>query len=236
MDHPSAPIQVAVCEDNDALRDILVSVLPKFGLRVFGVGSAEALDRLLQEREVDIVVLDLGLPGEDGLSAAARLRRERPSLGIVMLTARALLDDRIRGMNQGADLYFVKPVDMAELAASISSLHRRLAQAKPRQQRPWKLLRGRGVLEAPTGVAIDLTENERLILTRLLQAPGVPVDREELLRALVWPSDSKAYQRLASIVSRLRAKVVEAAPEDAFPLRTIHGTGYVFRMDEDAQP
>ena len=236
MDHSSAPIQVAVCEDNDALRDILVSVLPKFGLRVFGVGSAEALDRLLQERPVDIVVLDLGLPGEDGLSAAARLRREHPNLGIVMLTARALLEDRIRGLNQGADLYFVKPVDMAELAAALTSLHRRVVQLKARPHQPWKLARGRGVLEAPTGTAISLTESERLILARLLQSPGLPVDRDELVRALAWPDDAKVYQRLASSISRLRAKVVAAVPEEAFPLRTIHGTGYVFRMDEDAQP
>lgn len=236
MSEFTPPIQVAVCEDNDALRDILVSVLPKFGLRVFGVGSAEALDRLLQEREIDIVVLDLGLPGEDGLSAAARLRRERPSLGIVMLTARALLDDRIRGMNQGADLYFVKPVDMAELAASLASLHRRVLQLKARPRQPWRLARGRGVLEAPSGVAINLTESECLILARLFQSPGLPLDREELVSALAWPSDIKVYQRLASIISRLRAKVVEAVPEEAFPLRTIHGTGYVFRMDEDPQP
>ena len=232
MDHSFAPIQVAVCEDNDALRDILVSVLPRFGLRVFGVGSSEALDRLLQERPVDIVVLDIGLPGEDGLSAAARLRRERPHLGIVMLTARALLDDRIRGMHQGADLYFVKPVDMAELAASLTSLHRRLAQAKPRLRQPWKLSPGRGVLEAPDGTAIDLTENERLILTRLLADPGASVDREELLRALSWQEDDRVYQRLASTVSRLRAKVAAAAPEDAFPLRTLRNTGFAFRVDE----
>ena len=236
MTDPSTPIQVAVCEDNDALRDILVSVLPRFGLRVFGVGSSEALDRLLQERPVDIVVLDIGLPGEDGLSAAARLRRERPHLGIVMLTARALLDDRIRGMQQGADLYFVKPVDMAELAAALTSLHRRLAQAKPPLRQPWKLLRGRGVLEAPDGTAIDLTENERLILACLLADPGTSVDREELIRALHWEGSEKVYMRLASAVSRLRAKVAGAAPEDAFPLRTLHGTGYAVRLDEDPQP
>jgi len=233
MEHPSAPIQVAVCEDNDALRDILVSVLPRFGLRVFGVGSSEALDRLLQERPVDIVVLDIGLPGEDGLSAAARLRQERPELGIVMLTARALLDDRIRGMHQGADLYFVKPVDMAELAASLTSLHRRLAQARPRARRPWKLSKGRGVLEAPDGTPIDLTENERIILTRLLAAPGGAVDREELLQALHWEAGDRAYMRLASAVSRLRAKVAAAAPDDDFPLRTLRNTGFAFRVDEE---
>jgi len=233
MEHPSAPIQVAVCEDNDALRDILVSVLPRFGLRVFGVGSSEALDRLLLERPVDIVVLDIGLPGEDGLSAAARLRQERPELGIVMLTARALLDDRIRGMHQGADLYFVKPVDMAELAASLTSLHRRLAQARPRARRPWKLSKGRGVLEAPDGTPIDLTENERIILTRLLAAPGGAVDREELLQALHWEAGDRAYMRLASAVSRLRAKVAAAAPDDDFPLRTLRNTGFAFRVDEE---
>ena len=236
MTDPSTPIQVAVCEDNDALRDILVTLLPKFGHRVFGVGSSEALDRLLEERTVDIVVLDVGLPGEDGFSTAARLRQERPHLGIVMLTARVQTEDRIRGMNQGADLYFTKPVDMAELAAALGSLHRRLAQQHPQRPRTWRLSAGRGVLESPSGTALDLTENERIILGRLLAEPGAPVDRADLIRALSWPEGDRAYQRLASTISRLRTKAAASAPEDAFPLRTLHGTGYAFRVEGDSAP
>lgn len=236
MTTPQPQIEVAVCEDNDALRDILVSVLPKFGLRVYGVASAEALDRLLAERGVDLVVLDIGLPGEDGFSAATRLRIERPDLGIVMLTARALVDDRIRGLNQGADLYFVKPVDMGEFAAALTSLHRRVAQIKAKPSQLWKLSKGLGVLEAPNGTVIDLTENERLILSRMLAIPGAIVDREDLLLALNWEGNEKAYQRLASAISRLRSKVAQAAPDQALPLRTLHGTGYVFRVEDGLDP
>lgn len=236
MADPKAPIEVAICEDNDALRDILASVLPKFGLRVFGVSSAEALDHLLAKREVDLVVLDIGLPGEDGLSAAARLRIDRPHLGIVMLTARAQVDDRIRGLTQGADLYLVKPVDLGELAAALMSLHRRVAQSKALTRQAWKLSRGLGVLESPGGAAIDLSENERLILARLLDAQGAIVGREDLLGALAWGWNEKAYQRLASTISRLRAKAAQADPGHAFPLRTFHGIGYAFRVEEEPAP
>lgn len=232
----SGPIQVAVCEDNDALRDILVSVLPKFGLRVFGVGSSEALDCLLAEREVDLVVLDVGLPGEDGFSAAARLRIERPHLGIVMLTARAVLEDRIRGLNQGADLYFVKPVDMAELAAALTSLHRRVLQLKQRPRRSWRFRPLARTLETPRGHVVELTDNENRILERLLQEPGAVVDRELLIESLDWALDAKTYQRLATTVSRLRAKVAQRAPEEPLPLRTQHGSGYAFRAERDLEP
>ena len=229
-------IQVAVCEDNDALRGILTSVLPEFGIRVFGVSSAEALDRLLVEREVDLVILDIGLPGEDGFSASARLLHERPHLGIVMLTARTLVADRVQGLNQGADLYFTKPVDMEELAASLFSLQRRLGRNVVQPVRPWELHQSQFSLEAPTGVVVELTANEVLLLARLMEVPGTRVDREELYRALDWPSDDNTENRMGTLISRLRSKVSQAIPAFPFPLRTLHGFGYMFKTDQVPKP
>ena len=236
MTKPEAPIRVAVCEDDDDYRDILLYGLRKLGLQAFGVSSSEALDHLLAEREVDLVVLDIGLPGEDGFSAAARLRQERPQLGIAMLTARIMVEDRIRGLNQGADLYFLKPVDLGELAAALASLHRRLAARTTKPTRPWHLAKGRAVLETPDGVAVALTEPELHLLGRLLTTPGTTVERADLLLALGWPQDDKADHRLATVISRLRSKVSRATPAYILPLRARHGTGYVFAVEEDPAP
>ena len=119
------PIDVIVCDDNHIMRDLLGEVLRAHGLRVQGAASAEALDRLLAEQPVRLVVLDVGLPGEDGLSVAARLRTSHPHLGLVILTARSEPKDRDRAMAAGADFYFVKPFDTAELAAALLSLYGR---------------------------------------------------------------------------------------------------------------
>jgi DNA-binding response OmpR family regulator len=236
MTEPEAPIRVAVCEDDADYRDILLYGLTKLGLRAYGVPSSEALDCLLAERDVDLVVLDIGLPGEDGFSAAQRLRHERPHLGIVMLTARVLVDDRIRGLNQGADLYFVKPVDLGELAAALASLHRRIAPIKTKPARPWRLSKGRSVLETPDGLTVALTDPELQLLERLLATPGTTVERAELLLALGWAPDDKADHRLATVISRLRTKVASATPAFILPLRARHGTGYAFLVDEEPAP
>jgi DNA-binding response OmpR family regulator len=118
-------IDVIVCDDNHIMRSLLSEVLLGYGLRVHGVASAEALDQQLADKHVDLVLLDVGLPDEDGLSVAARLRLAHPHLGIVMLTARDEEPGRTRAMAQGADHYFVKPFDTAELAAALIGLHAR---------------------------------------------------------------------------------------------------------------
>ena len=232
MAQAESPIQVAVCEDDDDLREILVSGLPHFGLRTFGVGSVEALDHLLAQREVDLLVLDIGLPGEDGFSAARRLRAERPGLGIAILTARALVDDRIRGLNLGADFYFVKPVDLRELAAALKNLYRRVAQDRTPPPRSWRLLKGRAVLETPEGLQVDLTHSEQRLLTCLLAEPGQARSRDELFLCLGWDYGGTADRRLETTLSRLRTKVTQAGATNPLPLRARHGVGYAFLVDE----
>jgi DNA-binding response OmpR family regulator len=83
---------------------------------------------------------------------------------------------------------------------------------------------------------VDLTANEALLLARLMEAPDTRVDREELYRSLDWPADDKAENRLGTLISRLRTKVSQAVPDISFPLRTLHGSGYVFKTDQVPKP
>ncbi|WP_306590383.1 response regulator transcription factor [Geothrix sp. 21YS21S-4] len=226
----AARIRVVVCEDDDDLRDILLVGLPDFGMAAWGVSSAEALETFFAAREADILVLDLGLPGEDGFSAARRLRQERPALGILMLTARGQVEDRVRGLAGGADLYFVKPVDLRELAGAIKSLHRRLSQrpAAEAPVAPWRLDRAGSVVFSPSGTPISLTASEFRVLVRLMAEPGKTFKHDDLLGLLGWDADAGSKHRLEALVSRLRKKAKEACPGEAFPLRARHGEGYAF--------
>ena len=211
------------------MREYLVSGLARLGLTVIGVPDGPALDAHLETQVTDIVILDIGLPGEDGYSIAARLRRLRPHLGIIMLTARAQTDDRVQGMDSGADLYFAKPVDLRELASAIGSLFRRLSLGQPGANPVgWQLDALHSVLITPTGRAIALTDNELRFLTPLLEQAGQVVDRNLLSQALEQIPDAHAGRRMETMLSRLRSKVLQASPEEPLPVRARHGRGYAF--------
>jgi two-component system OmpR family response regulator len=209
------------------MREYIVTGLAHFGIAVLGVPSGRELDQAMQEQEPEIVILDIGLPDEDGYSIAERLRTERPRVGIIMLTARDQVDDRVKGLDCGADLYFAKPVDMRELASAIGSLHRRLA-VPITQGDNWRLDALKSCLVTPAGTVIHLSDNELRFLVPLLENPGAVVDREDLLRALEQRSDIYAMRRLETMVSRLRSKVQKASPGEPLPVRARHGRGYAF--------
>src|SRR5688500_16650364 len=120
--------QIAVVEDDEEFRELMVSDLSSRGFAVVGMDSAEALYRYLSIRRCHIVVLDVGLPGEDGYSVARHLR-QMSSVGIIMLTGRGDAGDMARGFDTGADLYLIKPVDLDVLASAVTSLQRRLVSA-----------------------------------------------------------------------------------------------------------
>jgi DNA-binding response OmpR family regulator len=224
--------RVYACEDSALMREYIVCGLAHFGISILDVPNGWALDQAMDEQEPDIVILDIGLPGEDGYSIAARLRRERPQVGIIMLTARDQIDDRVKGLDCGADVYFAKPVDMRELASAIGSLHRRLSVLAP-QGDHWRLDAMKSCLVTPTGIPVDLTDNELRFLIPLLRRPGLVVDREDLLQALDQKSDIYAMRRLETMVSRLRAKVQKASPGEPLPVRARHGRGYAFLSEAD---
>lgn len=227
-----APVEIRViaCEDDADLREILLRGLGYFGITVATVADGISLDKALQESLFDIALLDIGLPGENGLSIASRLRRTFPTLGIVILTARGDTGDRIRGFEGGADLYMTKPVDLRELASALKSLYRRLHPVVPIS---WELTDNDVRLITPKGVRIELTERESVVLKKMLTHAGQTVSREVLYRLLDLPDDANSARRLETMVSRLRAKVRETSGGEMIPLRARHGSGYVLLTGDD---
>ncbi|MGH8043577.1 MAG: response regulator transcription factor [Stenotrophomonas sp.] len=228
-----AGLQVWVVEDDPELRALLLDDLAWRGATVRGLGSAEALYRALLSDRCDIVVLDVGLPGEDGYAVASHLRASA-SIGIVMLTGRGDARDMALGLNQGADLYLVKPPDMDVLAAGLHSLRRRLPTASPAPAIAapaprWRLADDDWTLHAPTAATLALTVMERGVLQRLFEAAGAAVTREQLIANLTdapWDFDP---HRLDVLVHRLRTRVRSATGVE-LPIRALRGQGYLLTV------
>lgn len=122
--------EVLVVEDDDHYRELVVSSLKLSGLGCRGFACSAELEAALSEQKADVVILDLNLGEEDGLVIAQELRETRPDIGIIMMTVRGMVEQRIEGLLVGADAYLVKPVDIRELAGVIRNLYRRLVEAR----------------------------------------------------------------------------------------------------------
>ena len=226
-----AAIRLVVCEDDRELRNILLTGLPHFGIDARGVADGTALDAVLLDHRPTVVVLDIGLPGEDGLAIARRLRAVGgPPMGIIMLTARGSLDDRLEGLKDGADVYFVKPVDLRELAFAVRNLHRRVSPVSTEEPAEgiYTLDTLHSQLNLPSGEQVVLTATELRILQALALKPGEVVERIDLLKSLRLPMDLPGMQRLETQISRLRSKVRLKSTSDPLPLHARHGVGYAF--------
>jgi DNA-binding response OmpR family regulator len=216
--------RIIVVEDEPVLRDNLIIGLTACGFKVRGVADGRSLDSAMAEQLADVVVLDLGLSGEDGVDIAKRLRG-RPELGLIMVTARSSADDRVLGLESGADCYFVKPVNIAELAVAIRNLERRLVK---RPDTAWQLNVAASRLGTPQGISVFLTDQECSLLALLLSKTGVNVAYQEIFLALGQPDDIYAKARLEVLVSRLRSKVLKADITSPLPIKARHSIGYIF--------
>jgi DNA-binding response OmpR family regulator len=216
--------RILVVEDNPDLLDDVVFELRHAGFEVQGAVSGAACRRLVASFEPHVLVLDLGLPDEDGLALARWLRTTRPQLGIVMLTARTSLRERLAGHEGGADHYLCKPVDAEELVAVLHSLERRLRLS---DLPAWSLDLQQLQLRDPGGHVSALNAVEARILATLARVPLRQANRRELVEAL--GEDWLLYdeRRLEAVMSRLRRKIAEATGGEA-PLRTLRGFGYGF--------
>lgn len=225
------PARVVVVDDDDIFRDLVMLNLKYWGYDAYGVPDAATLYRELLERPVDIVILDIGLPGEDGLAIASHLRgmRQTRTLGIIMLTSYADLSKRVAGLESGADVYLCKPVNWPELRAQLHSLYRRLTLANVHEgSKPWRFLQSARTLVTPSGTEVPLTHLEAQLIGILVDGEGKPVRRREII-ASALQQDPLAYdeRRLEAVVSRLRRKIARVYGISQ-PIKVAHAVGYVF--------
>ena len=217
---------VLILEDEKDLRDTMVEFMESMGHSSSGVGSVEEAEKWLEQHDARVLVVDLTLPGENGLSWL----RRRPDLkgrGIIMVTASGSDNERVAGRLAGADSYFVKPVNLVELGMSIKNLTERLNHAKA-----WQLDSLTWKLTSPDGNAIKLTSSERLFMEALAVTPGLAVNRHDIIRRL--GEDPKVYdqRRLEILVRRLRSKITDSLHCDP-PISTARSVGYAFTDDLD---
>lgn len=228
MNQTAGQIRVALVEDDPLLRKEIHFNLKQQGFLVFAVQNGKSLDELLMTEPLDALVLDLSLPGEDGIAIANRIRRSIPGMGIVMLTARTALPDRIRGYEAGADVYLSKPVAPEELTLTLLNLARRVKKVD--ETPAWTLdLRDRSISGAEPWQKAFLTNSERALLLALAQAPSHMLETDmicELLSQRSGTSDM-GKRALESLVSRLRKKLESLSGHDAEPaLKAVWGIGY----------
>jgi DNA-binding response OmpR family regulator len=220
----NAKLKVLIVEDETALREAMIRILNHFGYDVYGVGSSGELDNALRIFSADILILDINLPGEDGIQIANRIRK-KSACGIIMLTGRNQIELRLNSYKSGADMFFAKPIDPEELHAAIESLGRRLS---PPSKPGWYFDGNRSLLISPHNVAIPLTSQQAIVLGLLTKHHGDSVPRSDLLAALGHSDDEHGNQRLETMLSRLRAKVRTADPDSEIPLRSRQSSGYAF--------
>lgn len=219
---------VAVVEDDEDIRANVCRFLERSGLRAWGVGSAEDFYVSLLRERADLVVADLGLPGESGQVLVQRLARQ--GIPVVVLTGQGDLDSRIAGLEAGALQYFVKPADLRELAAGIHSQLRHLGRraAQEPQEPQWRLDGCATRLVAPNQRSVALTTREQELLSVLVLAQGSLVSKQTLVDATGGGSAAEdSYHRIEAQLTRLRRKTLEATGI-ALPVRAVFGKGLVF--------
>ena len=230
--------RLLVVDDDSRLRDLLVRYLGEQGFDVRAVADAAQMDKIRSREHYDLIVLDLMLPGEDGLAICRRLRGTGDRTPIVMLTAKGDDIDRIVGLEMGADDYLPKPFNPRELLARIHAVLRRQTFAPPGSpEAAMETLRFGQVevdLAARTlrrdGETLPLTTGEFAVLKVLLQHPRQPLSRDKLM-TLARGREQGPFDRAIDVqVSRLR-KLVEPDPGQPRYLQTVWGFGYVFVPD-----
>src|SRR5262245_9913722 len=224
---------IVVVEDEAVQRQLLLDYLGKQGFRVSGAKDGVDLRRLVERELPALILLDVGLPGEDGFILAGWLRQKSSRIGIIMVTVASDTVDRVVGLETGADDYIAKPFDPRELLARVKSVLRRVtggATAKgPRVRMGRRVLdlEKRLLIDAKDGSEQTLTASEFDLLKVYAENPNKPLNRDWLLEAVAH-RETEAFDRAIDLrIARLRRKIeIDPAHPDA--IRTVRGVGYMF--------
>ncbi|MCF1504089.1 response regulator [Afifella sp. H1R] len=231
---------ILIVDDHRDIRDLVGKFLVKHGLRVTQAANGTQMWEALRNHRIDLVVLDLMLPGEDGLSLCRRMRGEGNATPVIMLTAMGEETDRVVGLEMGADDYVAKPFSSRELLARIKAVLRR-TQARETVQvldeersmarfAGWSLDLSRHDLHRADGVVLPLSKGEYTLLVAFVERPKRVLSRDQLLDLARGRSAVPFDRSIDTQVSRLRRKL-EDDPANPALIKTVWGDGYMFTAD-----
>lgn len=226
--------KVLIVEDEESIRKFVKINLENEGFIVREAGTGEKGIEIVKDEKIDIVVLDIMLPGIDGFEVCRRLRDEVDEIGIIMLTAKSQDIDKIMGLEYGTDDYMVKPFNPKELVLRVKSLIRRMARFEEEDSEI--LIDGSFKLDKysrkffKNNKNIELTPTEFLIMKYFIENPGKAFSRDEILN-LVWGYDFMGDSKIVDVnIRRLRSKV-EDDPSDPYYIETVWSVGYRWRKE-----
>jgi DNA-binding response OmpR family regulator len=228
-------VNIIVVDDEAGLRGMIEDYLSMQGFAVSAAENGAALDRLLVSTSPDIILMDVNMPGEDGLSIVKRLRNAGERMGIIMLTANADENSKVSGLSNGADDYLSKPFEVRELLARVRSVLRRMPAKveKPAKTRqvlnlgPYELdMEGRRVF-GPEGIEVEVSSMDFDLLETFARHPRQILSRDRLCELAFGRPLSQADRSLDIRIARLRKKI-ETDPSMPPVLKTVRGEGYVF--------
>jgi len=229
-------VRVVLVEDDFELRQSLTDFLRLNGFFVTSVGSGSEFASVIQAGVFDVAIVDLNLPDTNGFELT-RFLTEKTDLGVIILTARTLRDDRIRGYAEGANLYFTKPVDGDELVYAVRNLRDRIRRIENSREpahtsRPiWRIDCASWRLFSPQGIAIKLSSREAKMILCLAKASGRIVSRADLTSAMGYLDLNPETRSLDAVVRRLRSKARDAGLD--LPIHVAHGAGVEFSVEID---
>lgn len=219
-------MRLLIVEDDDIVADAIKRGLEAANYAVHRVSSAESAQAALADEEFALAIIDVGLPGSDGLTLVRRLRSMGKTMPTLILTARSTLNDKVKALDLGADDFMSKPFETAELAARCRALMRRSSGAHEgliKLNRMSVDLRGKRLLIDEAEV--ELTAREWLVLECLIRRTGLIVSKERILQSVIGPHQDITANAIETHISRLRAKLGDAAV-----IRSLRGLGY--RLEE----
>lgn len=227
---------ILVVDDDEGITSLLCDYLGKFGFQTHAAAHGDAMQQVLSTHPIDLVVLDLQLPGKDGLTLATELR-SHSRIPIVMLTARGTPIDRVIGLEMGADDYMCKPFEPRELVARINTVLRRTKGAAQDDAIDvtrtdlicfdgWKLSRSQRRLTTPNGLVVPLSNAEYQLLHTFLKAPRRLLTRDQLMAQARGRAMESVERSIDLLVSRLRHKLQDD-PRAPHMIKTVRGEGYL---------